>query len=243
MDAAEQRLYVVTKEDSALYVLDLKTKRPISRLPLGAEAYGCLLARDEKTVYITLWGGDKLLAYDRATGRVRAALATGSHPNELIQRRDGRYLFVANANDNSVSVVDALTFKVLETISTSLYPTRLTGSTTNGLALSADQKTLYIANADNNCLAVFDVSRPGHSVAKGFIPTGWYPTCVRVGVVKSWSPTAKACRAWRTRRGRSRCGRTTTAATNRAACTARCSTSAVYLRARSRSSRPPTRPG
>ena len=176
-----QRLYVVTKEDSALYVLDLHTKRPISHLSLGAEAYGCLLSPDDKTLYISLWGGDKLLAYDRATGRVRAEVATGSHPNEVIQRRDGRYLFVANANDNSVSVVEARSFRVLETISTSLFPTRLTGSTTNGLALSSDQKTLYIANADNNCLAVFDVSQPGRSVAKGFIPTGWYPTCVRVG--------------------------------------------------------------
>ncbi|AMR26463.1 hypothetical protein A0257_04655 [Hymenobacter psoromatis] len=180
VDAAGQRLYTVTKEDSALYVVDLKSKRTLSKVKLGAEAYGCLLSADGKVVYITLWGGDKLLAYDRATGRLRPGLPTGSHPNEVIQRRDGRYLFVANANDNSVSVIDAKAWKVLETISTSLYPTRLTGSTTNGLALSADQKTLYIANADNNCLAVFDVRQPGHSASRGFIPTGWYPTCVRV---------------------------------------------------------------
>lgn len=180
VDAAGQRLYTVTKEDNSLYVLDLKTRRTVSRVELGHEAYGCLLSADNKTVYITLWGGNKLLAYDRATGRVRGELPTGSHPNELIQSKNGRYLFVANANDNSVSVVDAKTWKVLETISTALYPTRLTGSTTNGLALSADEKTLYIANADNNCLAVFDVSKPGHSASQGFIPTGWYPTCVRV---------------------------------------------------------------
>jgi len=37
-----------------------------------------------------------------------------------------------------------------------------------------------VANADNNCLAVFDVSEPGSSSGMGFIPTGWYPTCVRV---------------------------------------------------------------
>jgi DNA-binding beta-propeller fold protein YncE len=48
------------------------------------------------------------------------------------------------------------------------------------VALSGDEKTLYIANADNNCLAVFDVSVPGSSFSKGFIPTGWYPTTVRV---------------------------------------------------------------
>jgi len=179
VDAARQRLYTVTKEDNALYVLDLKTKRTLSRLDLGHEAYGCLLAADGRTLYITLWGGQELLAYDIATGRIAKRLPTESHPNELIQSRNGHYVFVANANDNSVSVVDTKSWRVLETISTALYPTKLTGSTTNGLALSPDEKTLYIANADNNCLAVFDVATPGKSAAKGFIPTGWYPTCVR----------------------------------------------------------------
>ena len=70
--------------------------------------------------------------------------------------------------------------KVIETLNTALYPDSPAGSTTNSVALSRDEKTLYIANADNNCLAVFDVSTPGISKSKGFIPTGWYPTCVRV---------------------------------------------------------------
>ncbi|MFD1469327.1 bifunctional YncE family protein/alkaline phosphatase family protein [Hymenobacter caeli] len=179
VDGPRQRLYTVTKEDDALYVIDLKTKRTLSRLDLGHEAYACLLAPDGNTLYITLWGHDELLAYDTRTGQIRQRLATESHPNELIQTRNGRYVFVANANDNSVSVVDTKGWKVLETIATALYPTRLTGSTTNGLALSPDEKTLYIANADNNCLAVFDVATPGRSAGKGFIPTGWYPTCVR----------------------------------------------------------------
>jgi hypothetical protein len=69
--------------------------------------------------------------------------------------------------------------KVIETLNTALYPDALTGSTTNSVALSKDEKTLFIANADNNCLAVFDVSVPGSSKSKGFIPTGWYPSCVR----------------------------------------------------------------
>ena len=86
---------------------------------------------------------------------------------------------MANANDNSVSVIDIKKRKVLETLNAALYPNSVPGSTTNSVALSADEKILYIANADNNCLAVFDVSKPGASKAKGFIPVGWYPTCVR----------------------------------------------------------------
>jgi len=176
---ARQRLYAVTKEDNALYVVDLATKATVSKLALGHEAYGCLLAPDKKTLYIALWGGDKVACYDTQTGRITGEIATESHPNELIQTRNGQYLFVANANSNSVSVIDTKTRKVLEVVSTALYPTKLTGATPNSLALSADEKTLYIANADNNCLAVFDVSAPGKSASLGFIPTGWYPTSVR----------------------------------------------------------------
>ena len=70
--------------------------------------------------------------------------------------------------------------KVIETLNSALYPDAPSGSTTNSVALSKNEKTLYIANADNNCLAVFDVSVPGRSKGKGFIPTAWYPTCVRI---------------------------------------------------------------
>jgi hypothetical protein len=69
---------------------------------------------------------------------------------------------------------------VVEVLNAALYPNAPSGSTTNGLALSANGKRLYIANADNNCLAVFDVTNPGSSKSLGFIPTGWYPTNVKV---------------------------------------------------------------
>src|SRR6185312_11866173 len=92
----------------------------------------------------------------------------------------GKFLFVANANDNSVSVIDIKKGEVIETLNAALYPASRAGSTTNGVALSKDNKTLYIANADNNCLAVFDVSRPGSCKSRGFIPVGWYPTAVKV---------------------------------------------------------------
>ena len=172
-------LYVVTKEDSALYVIDLNTKKLLHRLPLGAEAYTCLLSTDRKELYISLWGGDRVLVYNIRQNKILNRITVGDNPNDLCTTANGRYLFVANANDNSVSVIDIRLKKVIETLNTALFPNSLTGSTTNSVALSADQKTLYIANADNNCLAVFDVSQPGKSRSRGFIPVGWYPTCVR----------------------------------------------------------------
>lgn len=191
VDDAGKRLYAVTKENNSLYVFNLQTKKLLNKLDLGAEAYDCILSPDKSKLYISLWGSDKLAVYDTKTNRVIAEILTENHPNEIIQNRSGKYLFVANANDNSVSVIDTQAGKVIEVISTALYPTRLTGSTTNGLALSEDEKTLYVANADNNCLAVFNVSKPGKSSSKGFIPTGWYPTNVRVAGKKIFVSNGK----------------------------------------------------
>lgn len=172
-------LYTVTKEDSSLYIINLQNGKTIQKIPLGYEAYSCMLSPDKSTLYISLWGGDKVAVFNTTTRKVETEIATESHPNEMLCTKNGKYLFVANANDNSVSVINTSTKKVIETIAATLFPTKLTGSTTNGLALSADEKTLYIANADNNCLAVFNVTVPGSSTSKGFIPTGWYPTNVK----------------------------------------------------------------
>ena len=173
------RLYAVTKEDSSLYVIEPATRTIVKKVQLPGMAYSCTLMPDEKTLYISLWGGAKVAAYNTVSENIETTINTGNHPNELLLNKKGTYLFVANANDNTVSVINTKSNKVIETISTVLYPTRLAGSTTNGLALSANESTLYIANADNNCLAVFDVTKPGNSKSQGFIPVGWYPTNVK----------------------------------------------------------------
>jgi YVTN family beta-propeller protein len=180
LDDAAKRLYVTTKDNNSLYVVDLDTKKSILQLPLSAEAYACLLSPNKKELYISLWGGDKVLVYDVASKKIVDSVNVGDNPNELLLSKNGQYLFVANANDNSVSVIDIKTKKVIEVLNAALYPNAPAGSASNGLALSTNEKTLYIANADNNCLAVFDVSAIGNSKSKGFIPTGWYPTNVKV---------------------------------------------------------------
>ncbi|HVB03921.1 MAG TPA: bifunctional YncE family protein/alkaline phosphatase family protein [Chitinophagaceae bacterium] len=180
LDEQRHRLYVVTRENRSLYIVDLRTRKVIHRVLLGNEAYTCVLSPDKKWLYISLWGGAKVAVYDVSSGVIKAEIPVGSHPNDLALSDNGRFLFVANANDNSVSVIRTTDNRVIETLIATLYPHSPPGSTTNSLALSPDQKTLYVANADNNCLAVFDVSHPGNSHSRGFIPVGWYPTCVRV---------------------------------------------------------------
>ena len=180
IDDSRNLLYVTTQENDSLYVIDLKTKKTIRGKKLGGEGYTCVLAPDKKLLYISCWGCDKVYIYNTQVGEFSGEIQVGDNPNEMCLSKNGVYLFVANANDNSISVINTSQRKVIETLDAALYPNAPGGSTSNGVALSEDEKTLYIANADNNCLAVFDVSEPGHSRSKGFIPTGWYPTNVKV---------------------------------------------------------------
>ncbi|WEK21051.1 MAG: bifunctional YncE family protein/alkaline phosphatase family protein [Candidatus Pedobacter colombiensis] len=179
INEANSRLYTVTKEDSTLYIINPSNKKILSKVQLPAIAYSCALSADERKLYVSLWGGKRVAVVNLAEEKIMKLIPVGDHPNELLLNKKGTILFVANANDNTVSVINTGTGKVIETIATTLYATQLTGSTTNGLALSKNEKTLYIANADNNCLAVFDVSQPGSSLSQGFIPVGWYPTSVK----------------------------------------------------------------
>lgn len=179
-DRIYNQLYAVTREDSSLYIFDLNTKNIKHKIPLGTEAYTCKLSPDKKKLYISVWGSKKIVVWDVAAAKIIQEIATGSHPNEMCLNKKGRLLYVANADDNSVSVINTDEGRVIETLNAALYPNAPSGSTSNGVALSADEKTLYVANADNNCLAVFNVSIPSKSVSKGFIPVGWYPTNVKV---------------------------------------------------------------
>jgi len=180
LDENKNILYIVTKENNSLYIINIATKKIISIYPLGGEGYTCLLSPDKTELYISCWGCNKILVFDTNLKTFSSKISVGNNPNEMCLTKTGKFLFVANANDNSVSVVDLKKRKVIETLNTALYPNSPSGSTPNSVALSEDDKTLYIANADNNCLSVFDVSNPGFSKSIGFIPTGWYPTSVRI---------------------------------------------------------------
>lgn len=141
VDARRQLLYAVTREDSALYTVDLRRRTTVQRTKLPAEAYTAMLAPDGQELYVSLWGGEAVGVYDTRQQRLVAQIAVESHPNDMVLSRNGRRLFVANANSNSVSVIDAKERRVTETLGAALFPQAPAGSTTNGLALSADDKS------------------------------------------------------------------------------------------------------
>ncbi len=178
ISADGKALYAAHTLGRALSLIDLTKNRVSRTVDLPAEPYTPLVSRDGGTLFVSLWGGAKVLALDAATLAVKSEVAVGEHPNAMALSGDGSRLFVACANTNKVWAIDLPGLVTREQISVSLYPDAPPGTTPNALDVSPDGTTLAIANADNNTVALVDITEPGESKVKGFIPTGWYPTSV-----------------------------------------------------------------
>ncbi|HVF05780.1 MAG TPA: bifunctional YncE family protein/alkaline phosphatase family protein [Frankiaceae bacterium] len=115
---------------------------------------------------------------DLRSNRLRANVFVGLQPAAVVTR--GQYAFVANADSDTVSVVDVPRATTVTTISVRPFPAARFGSSPSGIrTLGADR--LLVTLARNNALAVYRWTGPTQpAVFEGLLPTGWYPADVAV---------------------------------------------------------------
>jgi YVTN family beta-propeller protein len=114
---------------------------------------------------------------DLKTGTVTAEIEVGLHPTGLALDAKRNRLYVANSNSDTVSVVDVLENKVVDTIAIEPFAREVAGIAPEALALSKDGDRLYVACAGINAVAVLAL-KGGRMKVDGLIPTGWYPDAI-----------------------------------------------------------------
>ncbi|MBK8975404.1 MAG: phosphoesterase [Planctomycetes bacterium] len=181
MAVSAGQLFVCLQRSDRVAVVDLATGATLRTLQLDAQSFPCecVPVRGGTALAVSVWGRSELVVFDLESGAIAYRIATGEHPCELCATPDGDRLFVGNANENTVSVIDLGRMRVEETLCSALFPVAPPGSTPNSVALSPDGETLLVANADNNNCAVFDVADRGRARSLGFVPLGLYPTSIR----------------------------------------------------------------
>ncbi|MCL5098479.1 MAG: YncE family protein, partial [Candidatus Omnitrophica bacterium] len=139
------------------------TKRDEARLQLPASAepfpYGCVVDEARRRLYVSLWAQAQVAVVDLDQHLVVDHWPTQEHPNEMVASPSGKILYVANANRNTVTVLDLDTGKTLETLTASLYPQSPPGSTPNSLALTPDGQQFSFCLVPGLCLVVPAVER------------------------------------------------------------------------------------
>jgi len=201
LDEEQGRVYVVLSRNNTLAVVNLSTLAVEREIPVGVAPYTVVKLRDK--LYVSNWGGRRPVQGDK-TGPTGGSLAVidpetgvactgtvsvialsanepekeievGLHPCGMAFSPDGRSLYVANANSDTVSVIETANDTVVQTLSARPMDELPFGSGPNALCVAPDGATLYVANGGNNLLGVLDL---GRGRMRGLIPTGWYPGAV-----------------------------------------------------------------
>lgn len=201
LDEERNRVYVALSRNNTIGIVNLETKSLDAEIPVGIAPYTAL--QSDNKLYVSNWGGrrpaegDKtgptagsqavvdpetgiastgtVSVIDLASGTVTTEIEMGLHPSGMALSPDGTRLYVANANSDTVSVIETATDTVAQTLGAKPMERLPFGSAPNALCVSPDGTTLYIANGGNNLLGVLDLAS---GKMRGLIPTGWYPGAV-----------------------------------------------------------------
>jgi hypothetical protein len=103
---------------------------------------------------------------------------TGQHAGALALSPNGRWLVVANAGCDTLSVIDTRTDKIVETICARQNPGDPFGAQPDALVFDKSGKKLFACNGTQNAVAVFQF-KPGASKLLGLIPVGWFPGAIQ----------------------------------------------------------------
>jgi YVTN family beta-propeller protein len=114
---------------------------------------------------------------DSQARQAKCEILTGLHASAMALSPNGRYLVVANAGSDTLSVIDTRSERVVETICARQNPADLFGASPNALAFSSSGKTLFVCNGTQNAVAVVAFA-PGKSKLKGLVPVGWFPGAI-----------------------------------------------------------------
>ena len=157
---------------------------PLGGLAIAGGSYpgAVVVSRDGSRAYATLQGANAVATLETATGALVGLTPVGDHPVALTLAQGDTRLLVANANDDSLSVLDTTTPLPtgLAQYSTHLVPGEANGSTPTAVAVDEPRGLVYVALAGDNAVEVLRGKDLAALTPAGAVPAGYYPTAVAV---------------------------------------------------------------
>ncbi|MGN6384958.1 MAG: alkaline phosphatase family protein [Verrucomicrobiota bacterium] len=196
----DERLFIALNLSNRLLEVDARSGKQFRLFDVGVAPFDVVVTQGK--AFVSNWGGRRpgpndvtgpagrgtkvrvdpvrqianegsVSIIDLKSGKIEEILL-GLHSSAMALGRSGRYLAIANAGSDTISILDTRKNQVVETISLRIEAGAPFGASPNALAFSPDEKTLYVCNGTQNAVAVVRF-KPGHSRVQGLIPTGWYP--------------------------------------------------------------------
>ncbi|HQR98937.1 MULTISPECIES: cytochrome D1 domain-containing protein [unclassified Polaromonas] len=189
---AADKVYVANEEADTVSVLDAASFKTLAKVRVGAKPHNVQVSPDGTRLWVTnngepvadaaahqgmgkdehqAMGVGAVWVIDTATDAVVSKVGVGLHPAHVVLTPDGRFAYVTNGGDNTVSVIDASTQRPVSTIAVGKFP--------HGIRFSPDGTQAYVANLKGGTVSVVDTASQKEvtqiPVGKGPAQVGFTP--------------------------------------------------------------------
>jgi len=198
-----KRLYVCGSLSNNLHELDTATGKVLRSIPVGMIPYQVVLhgneafvsnragRRPKKGDAVETSGqgidvrveGELFLprgtvgVVDLGKGKMAKEIDVGKQPGAMVLSPNQKFLVVANVDDDTLSIIDTRTQKVIGTPSVRWKIDDPFGASPTALAFLG-KDTLAVCLGTQNALAIFEFERDGEVELEAMVPTAWFPSGV-----------------------------------------------------------------
>lgn len=157
------------QDSDELVVVDLDTQQLTHRVKTGPMPADVFVTPDDKHLLLGLTGGDGVEVYDVAGGKAPELvkkIATGKGAHAFRAAGDGRHVFVSNRVANTISKIDYVGFKAVDSFPAPAGP--------DCMDVSADGSLIMVGSRWAGKLTLIDVAKRKvvHQVKVGKSPHG-----------------------------------------------------------------------
>lgn len=172
---AADKVYIANEDAGTVTVLDATSFKVLASVRTGKMPHNVQLSPDGKVAWVTNNGepdADAALSQahpgmnkadhdamakpgavwliDTGTDAVTARIPVGLHPAHVVLTPDGRFAYVTNGGDNSVTVIDTGTRSTVASVPVGKFP--------HGVRFAPDGRQAYVANLRGGTVSVIDVA-------------------------------------------------------------------------------------
>lgn len=132
--------------------IDAHSLKPLSRMAAGPGAFGTVLSKDGRVLFVNNQASNTVTRYETASGKASAVITGFAQPRQGVRLSpDDNTLYVTNFFGDKVTVVDVPGNKVVGEINGF--------NKIRAISVSADGKKMFAANSGSNNVAVVDLAR------------------------------------------------------------------------------------
>jgi len=144
-DQEKQRLYVANEQSDDMDVVGLPEFMPISSVEVGEFPPDVTVTLDK--ILVANFKGDSVTVINRSTFEVTQTVESES-ATHFARSLDGQFVYVSNWDEDTVSVIDVSSGKILNVIAVGKRP--------NHLTFSRDGQLVYVTNYKGDSVSVID---------------------------------------------------------------------------------------